>query len=207
MSRLDPVLCDHASLRYDFLTPPPLPLRACNNRHDVGYVPIIRTNERVDDLGAAFSQFLPIIIEDGLGFNTLQAQYLTIPVQLWGAIIYMFIAWLSDKYRKRFLFMAIFTPICALGYLLQLCPIPAGAQYFATFLITGGVYIISGNNLAWASSNAAPDGKRGATVGIVLTLTDLAGNSILLALPSSSLLLVHPMGTSSINYHENGKKG
>lgn len=54
-------------------------------------------------------------------------------------------------------------------------PIPAGAQYFATFLITGGVYIIAGNNLAWASANSAPDGKRGATVGIVLTLTDLAG--------------------------------
>ncbi|KAH8812825.1 retrograde regulation protein 2 [Xylogone sp. PMI_703] len=123
----------------------------------------------------AFSQFLPIIIEDGLGFNTLQAQYLTIPVQLWGALIYIFIAWLSDRYRKRFLFVAIFTPVCALGYLLELCPIPAGAQYFATFLITGGVYIIAGNNLAWASSNSAPDGKRGATVGIVLTLTDLAG--------------------------------
>ncbi|OAA65398.1 high-affinity nicotinic acid transporter [Niveomyces insectorum RCEF 264] len=123
----------------------------------------------------AFSQFLPIIIEDGLGYDTLQAQYLTIPVQLWGAIIYMVIAWLSDRYRKRFLFLAIFTPITGLGYLLLLCPIPAGAQYFSTFLITTGAYIISGNNLAWASANSAPDGKRGATVGIVLTLTDLAG--------------------------------
>jgi hypothetical protein len=35
--------------------------------------------------------------------------------------------------------------------------------------------LIAGNNLAWASTNSAPDEKRGATVGIVLTLTDLAG--------------------------------
>lgn len=159
VTRLDPVLRYHASIRYD-ITPP------CTQHYQ---------DSRFIDGLAAFSQFLPIIIEDGLGFNSLQAQYLTIPVQLWGAIIYAFVAWLSDRYRKRFLFVAIFTPICALGYLLQLCPIPAGAQYFATFLITGGVYVLAGNNLAWASSNSAPDGKRGATVGIVLTLTDLAG--------------------------------
>jgi hypothetical protein len=35
--------------------------------------------------------------------------------------------------------------------------------------------LIAGNNLAWASTNSAPDERRGATVGIVLTLTDLAG--------------------------------
>ncbi|KAL1966125.1 hypothetical protein VTN77DRAFT_4873 [Rasamsonia byssochlamydoides] len=115
------------------------------------------------------NNFLPIIIEDGLGFTTIEAQYLTIPVQMWGCIIYVFVAWLSDRYQRRFLFVIIFTPICALGYLLLLCPIPAGVQYFSTFLITTGVYIISGNNLAWASSNAAPDGKRGATMGIILT--------------------------------------
>jgi MFS family permease len=98
---------------------------------------------------------------------------------MWGFIIYIFIAWLSDRYQRRYLFVIIFTPICALGYLLLLCPIPAGAQFFATFLITTGVYIIAGNNLAWASANAAPAGKRGATVGITLTLTDCAGKRLL----------------------------
>ena len=127
------------------------------------------------DSFTGFNNFLPIIIEEGLGYSTIAAQYLTIPTQMFGTIVYIFIAYLSDRYRKRYLFVIIFTPVVALGYLLLLCPIPAGVHYFATFLITGGVYIITGNNLAWASSNSAPDGKRGATVGIVLTWTDCAG--------------------------------
>lgn len=98
-------------------------------------------------------------------------------VQLWGCLVYIIIAILSDRYKKRYLFVITFAPIVALGYALLLCPVHAGVQYFACFLITTGMYIIAGNNLAWASSNSAPDGKRGATVGIVLTLTDLAGKN------------------------------
>ncbi|KAJ5918907.1 high-affinity nicotinic acid transporter [Penicillium verhagenii] len=132
-----------------------------------------------------FNNFLPIIIEDGLGFSSVQAQYLVIPdliralryciVQIWGAIVYMIIAWSSDRLQRRYIFVMIFGSITALGYVLILCPIPAGVQYFSTFLITTGMYIIAGINLSWASLNSAPDGKRGATMGITLTLTDLAG--------------------------------
>lgn len=143
--------------------------------------------------GQGFNNFLPIIIEDGLGFSSVQAQYLVIPgmhsprsgsiveltaliaVQMWGAIIYMAVAWLSDRLQRRFIFVMIFGSITALGYVLILCPIPAGAQYFSTFLITTGMYIMAGINLSWTSLNSAPDGKRGATMGITLTLTDLAG--------------------------------
>lgn len=96
-------------------------------------------------------------------------------VQLWGAIVYIFIAFLTDRYKKRYLFVIIFTPITALGYALLLSPVAPGVEYFACFVITTGMYIIAGNNLAWCSANSAPDGKRGATVGIFLTLTDLAG--------------------------------
>lgn len=98
-----------------------------------------------------------------------------ITVQMWGAIIYMIVAWFSDRLQRRFIFVMIFGSITALGYVLILCPIPAGAQYFSTFLITTGMYIMAGINLSWTSLNSAPDGKRGATMGITLTLTDLAG--------------------------------
>lgn len=122
-----------------------------------------------------FNNFLPIIVEDGLGYGELETQYLTIPTQLWGAILYAFIVVLSDRYRKRYLFEIIFTPIVALGYVLLLSPISAGAHYFATYLITTGCYIMAGNNLAWTAANSAPDAKRAATLGIVLTWTDIAG--------------------------------
>ncbi|KAJ5604874.1 hypothetical protein N7510_010028 [Penicillium lagena] len=123
----------------------------------------------------SFNNFLPIIIENGLGFSSIQAQYLTIPVQLWGTLIYILVAYLADRYQKRYIPVMSFTPVTALGYLLLLCPIPAGVQYFSTFLITTGMYIIAGINLSWTSINSAPDGKRGATMGITLTITDMAG--------------------------------
>ena len=60
---------------------------------------------------SGFNNFLPIIIKDGLGYGTLETQYLTIPTQCWGGIIYAFIVWLSDRYQKRYIFMMIFVPI------------------------------------------------------------------------------------------------
>ena len=122
-----------------------------------------------------FNNFLPIIVKDGLGFGTLETQYLTIPVQLWGCIIYSVIVILSDRWRKRYFFEIIFTPITALGYVILLCPVSAGVHYFATYLITTGCYIIAGNNLAWTNANSAPEAKRAATLGIVLTWTDVSG--------------------------------
>ena len=96
---------------------------------------------------------------------------------MWGAIVYMIIAWLSDRLQRRYIFVMVFGSITALGYVLILCPISAGVQYFSTYLITTGMYIIAGINLSWTSLNSAPDGKRGATMGITLILTDLAGTS------------------------------
>ncbi|EOD47319.1 putative major facilitator superfamily protein [Neofusicoccum parvum UCRNP2] len=35
-----------------------------------------------------FGTFLPIIIKNGFHYSTVQAQYLVIPVNLWGALVY-----------------------------------------------------------------------------------------------------------------------
>ncbi|KAK8065766.1 hypothetical protein PG997_012513 [Apiospora hydei] len=46
---------------------------------------IRRSNDLVTYLlGAGFGTFLPIIIKDGFHYSTVQAQYLVIPVNLWG---------------------------------------------------------------------------------------------------------------------------
>lgn len=36
-----------------------------------------------------------------MGYDTLQAKYLTIPVYIWGATVFVVVARLSDKYRVR----------------------------------------------------------------------------------------------------------
>jgi MFS transporter, ACS family, DAL5 transporter family protein len=53
-----------------------------------------------DILLYGFSTFLPSILK-AMNYDTLQSNYLTIPVYLWGAMIFLCLAWVSDRYEIR----------------------------------------------------------------------------------------------------------
>lgn len=53
-----------------------------------------------DCLLYGFSTFLPSILK-AMNYSTLQANYLTIPVYMWGAISFLFLAWISDRISMR----------------------------------------------------------------------------------------------------------
>ncbi|KAI0453534.1 retrograde regulation protein 2 [Xylaria acuta] len=122
-----------------------------------------------------FGTFLPIIIKDGFHFSTVQAQYLVIPVNIWGAIVYAIGAVLSDRYSARFLPLVISAPFGIVGYAILLCDVPSGVRYFATYLIAIPCFLCTGGSIAWISANCAPDGKRAASLGIVLSLSNIGG--------------------------------
>ncbi|QGA19080.1 hypothetical protein EYB26_006768 [Talaromyces marneffei] len=126
-----------------------------------------------------FGTFLPIILKDGFHYSIIQAQYLVVPVNLWGAIVYAIGAVLSDKYKARFLSLIISAPFGIVGYAILVANsrrrLSAGVQYFATYLISTASYLCTGTNIAWLSSNCAPDGKRAASVGILLSLINIGG--------------------------------
>lgn len=82
---------------------------------------------------------------------------------------------LSDRYNKRFLPLVVCAPFGITGYAILLCPVPPAAQYFATYLIATACFLCTGGNIAWLSGNCAPDGKRAASLGILLTLTNIGG--------------------------------
>ncbi|KAF2871638.1 retrograde regulation protein 2 [Massariosphaeria phaeospora] len=122
-----------------------------------------------------FGTFLPIIIRDGFHYSTVQAQYLVIPVNLWGALVYALGAYLSDRYKTRFLPLITMAPIGIAGYAILLSPVPASVRYFATYLIATACFLCTGGNITWLSGNCAGDGKRAASLGILLTLTNIGG--------------------------------
>lgn len=97
------------------------------------------------DLG--FGTFLPIIIKDGFKFSTVQAQYLVIPVNLWGAAVYAVGAILSDRYTARFLPLIICAPFGIVGYAILLAPVPTSVHYFGTFLIATACFLCTGGNM------------------------------------------------------------
>ncbi|KAF2453172.1 retrograde regulation protein 2 [Lineolata rhizophorae] len=126
-----------------------------------------------------FGTFLPIIIKDGFHYSTVQAQYLVIPVNIWGAIVYGVGAVLCDRYKNRFISLISCAPFGIAGYAILVAAGPsglaAGVKYFATYLIAIACFLCTGTNITWLSSNCAPDGKRAGSVGILLTLTNIGG--------------------------------
>lgn len=53
-----------------------------------------------DILLYGFSTFLPAILK-GMGHSTLETQYLTIPVYIFGGICFMIFAYISDRMTLR----------------------------------------------------------------------------------------------------------
>ncbi|KAK5633531.1 hypothetical protein RRF57_009245 [Xylaria bambusicola] len=100
-----------------------------------------------------FSTFLPIIIKDGFQFSTIQAQYLVIPVNIWGSMVYAIGAILSDRYSARFLPLVVCAPFGIAGYTILLCDVPSEIRYFATYLIAIPCFLCTGGNMDSADPN------------------------------------------------------
>jgi len=118
---------------------------------------------------------LPSKLRKEAANDDAQAQYLVVPVNLWGAFVYAVGAWLSDRYQSRFLPVILMAPVGILGYAILLAPVSPAVQYFATYLIATACFLCTGSNITWLSVNCAPDGKRAASLGILLTLTNIGG--------------------------------
>ncbi|RVX75515.1 hypothetical protein B0A52_00868 [Exophiala mesophila] len=111
----------------------------------------------VDTMLYGYSTFLPTIIR-GLG-----------------AIMYLIVAYFSDRYQKRFLAVLPFACISIIGYGILIADVSSGAHYFGCFMVAGGLYITVGIPLAWLPSNLPRYGKRTTATGMQLTIGNCAG--------------------------------
>ena len=121
-----------------------------------------------------FSTFLPTII-NGIGFTSLQAQYLTIPIYSLGGISFFLVAYFADRTGRRALFMLCFGIFPIIGYILLLASYSNGVRYFACYVIIFGGYTIVALNITWINGNIAPHYKRATALGMNQTIGNLAG--------------------------------
>ncbi|KAH8884059.1 MFS general substrate transporter [Thozetella sp. PMI_491] len=122
-----------------------------------------------------FSTFLPTIIK-GIGtWTPAQAQALTVPVYVLGAITYLVIAKLSDMQQQRGLYSAGFAIVSAVGYALLCSNSSVAASYCGCFLVAMGLYVSVGLPLAWLPTNCPRYGKRALATGMQLTFGNLSG--------------------------------
>ncbi|EPS28482.1 hypothetical protein PDE_03428 [Penicillium oxalicum 114-2] len=129
----------------------------------------------VDTMLYGYSTFLPTIIK-GMGrWSIPEVQALTIPCYGLGAIVYLIVAWLSDRTQRRALFICLFSVISVIGYGILISDASAGVHYFGALLVALGLYVTVGLPLAWLPTNLPRYGKRTFATGLQLTFGNISG--------------------------------
>ncbi|KAK2748127.1 hypothetical protein FQN57_001251 [Myotisia sp. PD_48] len=143
-----------------------------------------------------FATFLPTIIR-GLGYDALQANYLTIPVYIFGTISLFCTSYVSDRINKRAIIGGTVPILVVIGYAIAVGTPNLGAGFFAMFLCAAGtlchsVSITSDANgmlineytgiypynailLTWISNNIKPDYKRSVSIPLFVSLGNIGG--------------------------------
>ncbi|KAJ6107092.1 hypothetical protein N7523_008415 [Penicillium sp. IBT 18751x] len=127
-----------------------------------------------DILLYGFSTFLPTILK-GMGYNSLMSNVLTVPVYIWAAVIFISVAFCSDRYSKFASFIFVANIFGVIGYILLLVVENTAVKYFATYLIGITTYTGVGLNVAWLNVNIAPQYRRALEIGLQQTMGNCAG--------------------------------
>ncbi|KAJ5166933.1 uncharacterized protein N7482_005714 [Penicillium canariense] len=106
--------------------------------------------------GYATSFFTPTILRQ-LGWTSVRAQVMSIPIYIVATVIALVTALVSDRLRHRFAFTLCGCVIATIGYVILICQksVPVGARYFALYAITGGGYMTQPILMGWLSNNMA----------------------------------------------------
>ncbi|KOS18221.1 putative transporter [Escovopsis weberi] len=122
-----------------------------------------------------FSTFFPTIIR-GLGrWGVAQVQLMTIPCYFLGAVVFIAVAFWSDRVQQRGVFVVVFSAVSLVGYAILLSRSSPGVHYFGCFLVAGGLFSAVGLPLAWLTSNIPRYGKRAAASGMQITSGNVSG--------------------------------
>lgn len=128
--------------------------------------------------------YLPIILQEKLGYSQAAAQGLSTPPYI-AAMLLMFTEGLiSDKYHLRFPFLYLNSLICVTGLCVLVWAPSPGAQYFGATLVTAGcsaniptVMVFQANNIrgtwkrAFCSASLISFGGTGGIAGSLVFRT------------------------------------
>jgi MFS family permease len=93
----------------------------------------------VDTILYGYSTFLPTIINELGDWSTAEVQALTIPCYALGAITYLVVAWLSDRFQQRGIAVVTFCVVTMVGYGILLGDVSSGVHYFGCFVVATGM--------------------------------------------------------------------
>ncbi|KAG9315896.1 major facilitator superfamily domain-containing protein [Chiua virens] len=118
--------------------------------------------------------FTPTIIKD-LGFSATNAQLLSVPPFVISSIVTILFGFWSDKYQIRGPYVITGCLVGLVGYAMLYTQTSPGIGYIGSILVAVGVFPCVPIDLAWISSNAGGDIKRGVAIAMVNGFGNLGG--------------------------------
>ncbi|KAL6242109.1 hypothetical protein RBB50_011021 [Rhinocladiella similis] len=120
--------------------------------------------------------FLPTILKQ-LGWTSIRAQVMSIPVFIVAAVLTITAAFLSDYIQRRYVVLMTGCTLAIIGYaiLFSMRSVPVGARYFAVYLITGGGFSAQTISIVWLSNNMGGHYKRAIGVAMQIGFGNIAG--------------------------------
>ena len=126
--------------------------------------------------GYSTSFFIPTILNQ-LGWTAMQAQILTIPIYVASFVIAIVTAVCTDRLRHRYAFIMVGILIGSIGYVILLIQrhVPAGAKYFALYLVVIGAYVAQPVILVWVTNNMGGHYKRSISSAMQVGFGNIGG--------------------------------
>merc|ERR1712169_143100 len=122
----------------------------------------------------AFSYFLPVILSGG-GYDTKTSLLLSAPPYVVAGVYTAAMAYLSDKTRKRALFIAVSATVCLTGLFIMAYAGPLGVRYFGAFLTISGAQSNVPAVLAYQATNVLSHSKRALSSAVCIGMGGIGG--------------------------------
>ncbi|KAJ5960049.1 uncharacterized protein N7479_007199 [Penicillium vulpinum] len=123
----------------------------------------------------SIAYFQPIILRDGMGFSYALSQILSSPPYIFAIIMSLLMAWLSDKYKIRWLVLVIQALFAVVGLLITLYCRPPGVRYFGLFFAVFGTQANVPSTLSYGQSQVATVEKRGVIAAAMISVGAAGG--------------------------------
>lgn len=126
--------------------------------------------------GYAGSFFTPTILRQ-LGWTSIRAQVMSIPIFVCATVLALSAAFLSDKTRHRFGFIIAGCLVATTGYsiLLAMHEVTVAVRYMAVFFVVGGGFIAQPITIVWLNNNLGGHYKRGVGAAMQIGIGNFGG--------------------------------
>ncbi|KAF7548275.1 hypothetical protein G7Z17_g7170 [Cylindrodendrum hubeiense] len=113
----------------------------------------------------AFPVFLPLVLQ-GLGYESILANLMTVPPFVCGAIGLYIFAFSSDRRRDRGYHIMGGLLVGIIGLVLTVTVPSSTGKYIALCILLSGIYVSAPLTMAWLSGNTPEPGKRSLVLGV-----------------------------------------